>query len=79
MPAENACTVRNLYEGAHGVLVVYDVTDEESFDHIKHWYEDVMMCASPGVVVLLIGNTCNTDFLKQVVSYTNAKDRVVPC
>ena len=25
------------YRGAHGVIVVYDVTEQASFDHLEQW------------------------------------------
>ena len=29
------------YRGAHGVIIVYDVTDRESFDNVKTWIEEI--------------------------------------
>ncbi|CAE6429584.1 unnamed protein product [Rhizoctonia solani] len=47
------------YRGAMGILLVYDVTDEKSFNsksHIRTWHANVEQHASEGVNKILIGN-----------------------
>jgi len=44
------------YRGAHGVIVVYDVTDQASFDHLSSWMKDVDLYSGEEVTKLLIGN-----------------------
>jgi Ras-related protein Rab-8A len=44
------------YRGAHGVLLVYDVTDEGSFENVRNWMRNIESHASEGVAVALIGN-----------------------
>lgn len=29
------------YKGAHGVMLVYDITDRGSFDNIQYWMQEV--------------------------------------
>ncbi|KAJ9100781.1 GTPase Ypt2 [Naganishia cerealis] len=49
------------YRGAMGILLVYDVTDEKSFQNIKTWHQNVEQHASDGVDKILIGNKCDWD------------------
>jgi len=44
------------YRGADGIITVYDVTNQESFDHVQDWLHEVEKYASPGTVKLLVGN-----------------------
>ncbi|KAK3067094.1 GTP-binding protein [Teratosphaeriaceae sp. CCFEE 6253] len=47
------------YRGAMGILLVYDVTDEKSFNNIRTWFSNVEQHASEGVNKMLIGNKCD--------------------
>jgi Ras-related protein Rab-8A len=55
------------YRGAMGILLVYDVTDERSFNNIRTWFENVQQHATEGVNKILIGNKCDWED-KRVVS-----------
>eukprot|EP00397_Hematodinium_sp_SG-2012_P054535 GEMP01065843.1.p1 GENE.GEMP01065843.1~~GEMP01065843.1.p1 ORF type:complete len:207 (+),score=38.99 GEMP01065843.1:73-693(+) len=61
------------YRGAHGIIIVYDVTDRESFNSVKHWIEEISRYAAEGANKLLVGNKCDLQS-KKVVSYDEAKD-----
>ncbi|KAA3475406.1 ras-related protein RABD2a [Gossypium australe] len=60
------------YRGAHGIIIVYDVTDQESFNNVKQWLSEIDRYASDNVNKLLVGNKCDLTANK-VVSYETAK------
>lgn len=42
--------------GAHGIIVVFDVTDQESFNNVKQWLNEIDRYANENVNKLLVGN-----------------------
>ena len=62
------------YRGAHGIILVYDVTDEESFSNIRNvWMREVDRYGTDGVTTLLVGN--KSDLVRQkVVTFTDGKE-----
>jgi Ras-related protein Rab-8A len=47
------------YRGAMGILLVYDVTDENSFNNITTWMKNIEQHASENVCKILLGNKCD--------------------
>jgi Ras-related protein Rab-8A len=47
------------YRGAMGILLVYDITDEQSFLNIRNWIRNIEQHASDSVQKILIGNKCD--------------------
>ena len=47
------------YRGAMGILLVYDVTDEQSFQNIRNWIRNIEQHAADNVDKILIGNKCD--------------------
>mmetsp|Transcript_38475 Transcript_38475/g.77083 ORF Transcript_38475/g.77083 Transcript_38475/m.77083 type:complete len:203 (+) Transcript_38475:103-711(+) len=61
------------YRGAHGIIVVYDVTDQESFNNVKQWMNEIDRYANDKVNKMLVGNKCDLTS-KKVVDYNAAKE-----
>jgi len=54
------------YRGAHGIIVVYDTTDSETFEHVKTWLHEIDRYASENVNKLLVGNKSDLTTKRQV-------------
>merc|ERR1719242_3009091 len=54
------------YRGADGIIMVYDVTNYESFDHVEEWLSEVDRYANEGTAKLLVGNKADLVEEKQV-------------
>lgn len=52
------------YRGTHGVIVVYDVTDKDSFDNVRRWMTEIdnncdTQSPDSNVNRVLVGNKCD--------------------
>ena len=49
-----------IYKGADGILLVYDVTEESSFIKIKDWMEQIITnIGGDDISIILVGNKCD--------------------
>lgn len=60
------------YRGAHGIIVVYDVTDESTFANVKQWLQEIERYACEGVNKLLVGNKADL-MNSKAVDFESAK------
>ena len=60
------------YKGAKGAMIVYDVTNQTSFNNVDKWYFEIKEKASKNINLMLIGN--KTD-LNKVISSEDAVNK----
>ncbi|KJH49950.1 Ras family protein, partial [Dictyocaulus viviparus] len=54
------------YRGVQGILIVYDITNENTFQNIPHWLKNVERFGCENVAKLLIGNKCDMESRRAV-------------
>jgi len=52
------------YRGVNGILLVYDVSNRESFTNIKEWIKNIDMFAPNDAYIILVGNKSDTTHRK---------------
>ena len=65
--------IASYYRGAHGILLIYDVTDKESFKNLSNWIIEIEKNSSKQVLKVLIGNKTDLED-KRVVTYNQGKE-----
>ena len=56
------------FRGAHGILLVFDLTDKGSYQSIQAWLGEIQKNADSQVNKVLIGNKCDVDDSARAVS-----------
>ena len=47
---------KNYYKGANGIILIYDVTNSQTFENVKNWITQIKEEASKNVVIYLAAN-----------------------
>jgi small GTP-binding protein len=66
------------YRGAQAAIVVYDITNKETFQKAQTWIKELQRQASPNIVIALAGNKLDLAS-KRAVSYEEAKAYADEC
>eukprot|EP00908_Phaeocystis_cordata_P010418 Transcript_2127.p1 GENE.Transcript_2127~~Transcript_2127.p1 ORF type:complete len:203 (+),score=84.89 Transcript_2127:255-863(+) len=61
------------YRGAVGALIVYDITQRDSFENCERWLKELRTYADSSIVAMLVGNKCDLKHM-QAVDVEDAKD-----
>ena len=65
--------IASYYRGAHGILLIFDVTDKDSFKNLSNWLIEIEKNASKNVLKVLIGNKTDLEE-KRVITYNQGKE-----
>ena len=65
--------IASYYRGAHGILLIYDITDKDSFKNLSNWLIEIEKNASKNVLKVLIGNKCDLED-KRAISFNQGKE-----
>nr|XP_055134203.1 ras-related protein Rab-8B isoform X1 [Symphalangus syndactylus]XP_055134205.1 ras-related protein Rab-8B isoform X1 [Symphalangus syndactylus] len=58
--------IYNVSAICQGIMLVYDITNEKSFDNIKNWIRNIEEHASSDVERMILGNKCDMNDKRQV-------------
>ena len=52
---------QNYYNGAMGVMLVYDITNSKSFDNLENWLRRIKEHGKANVEKMILGNKCDLE------------------
>ncbi len=64
---------KNYFNRAHGIILVYDVTYQKSFDNLQYWLKSINNNIEPGSVKLFLFGTKIDRISDRVISYETGK------
>ena len=63
---------KNYYKDAHGAIIVFDLTNDESFEKVKNWLNEINSNAPKDIIICLLGNKSDLT-MDRKVDYEIAK------
>jgi Ras-related protein Rab-21 len=54
------------YRDADAALLVYDITDKESFDKVRKWVKELRKIVGPEIIIVIAGNKCDLEKQRSV-------------
>ena len=59
---------KNYYKGANGIILIYDVTNKQSYENVKNWLMQIKEEANPNVIIYLAGNKIDVEEDQRVIT-----------
>lgn len=57
---------KSYYRGAAGIILVYDITNKSSFDHLTTWINDIKTINSNNIPIIIVGNKSDLHINRKV-------------
>lgn len=57
---------RSYYRAVSGILLIYDITNEKSFEDLEFWMQECLRNSNPTVSIFLLGNKCDREAERRV-------------
>ena len=64
---------KNYYKGANGIILIYDVTNMQSYENVKNWIAQIKEEANQNVLIYLAGNKIDVSEDLRVVKTEDGK------
>jgi len=49
------------YKGAKGAMIVYDITNKQSYDNVNKWYSEIKELGDKSINLMVCGNKCDLE------------------
>ena len=57
---------KNYFKGAHGIVLLYDITNKVSFENVRNWLKQIKEEVDDNVCIILVGNKIDLEDKRQV-------------
>ena len=57
---------KNYYKGSHGIILIYDVTNLQTFENVKNWVNQIREEAANNVVIYIAANKIDMEAERKV-------------
>ena len=58
----------NFIKNANGILLIYDISNKETFDSVKGWMSSIKNAANENISIVLVGNKCDLEEKREVTN-----------
>ena len=65
---------KNYYKGANGIILIYDVTNLQTYENVKNWITQIREETNPNVVIYLAGNKIDVPEEERAVKTEEGKE-----